>query len=483
MGISLRISEEDFDELEAHLFPGDNDEHGAVLGVGVVSTARGKRLLVRKVFKAQDGIDYVPGDRGYRKLTGAFVAECLIECEEQGLGYVAVHCHGGVNQASFSMTDLDSHERGYPALLENLDGMPVGALVFAKNAVAGDIWLSDTERHELNGFSVVGNRPFMLTDGHDLNDDEQSDPIFDRQVRMFGEMGQRLLQQQKVAVIGAGGVGAIVVEQLSRMGVGEIVVIDDDRVERSNLNRLVGSVPSDVSPPVIYKYIPLLNKIRPFKARLKVDIAKRHAIRSGTISKISAVPFSITSSIATEYLLDSDYIFLAADTAQARLVYNSVVNQYLVPGVQMGVKIQTDKSSGEVVDIAAWVRRTLPGHGCLWCNGLISPVKLREESLSIDQKRQQQYIVGEEDVHAPSVIMLNGIVASLAVDAYVERLMGLSQADGLNWLWYTPLTEEWETVSPVAGGLCAECKKDGKRFAKGDAVDLPVSRGVLSEAA
>jgi hypothetical protein len=482
MSISLRITEEDFDELKAHLFPGD-DEHGAVLGVGVVSTLRGKRLLVRKVFKARDGVDYVPGDRGYRKLTAAFVAECLIECEEQGLGYVAVHCHGGVNQVSFSMTDLESHERGYPALLESLDGMPVGALVFAKNAVAGDIWLTDSERYELNGFSVIGNKPFVLTDGHDLNDGRPSDLIFDRQVRMFGEIGQRLLQKQKVAVIGAGGVGAIVVEQLGRMGVGEIVIIDDDRVEQSNLNRLVGSIPSDVSPPGIYKYISLLSKLWPFKARLKVDVAKRHATRSGSISKISAVPLSVTNPLATKHLLDSDYIFLAADTAQARLVYNSVVNQYLIPGVQMGVKIQMDKSSGGVVDIAAWVRRTIPGNGCLWCNGLISPAKLREESLSADQKRQQQYIVGEEDVHAPSIIMLNGIVASLAVDAYVERLTGLSQVDGLNWLWYMPLTEEWEIVSPVAGGQCTECRKDGKRFAKGDALDLPVSNGVLNETA
>jgi hypothetical protein len=480
MNISLRITEDDFDELEAHLFPGDDDEHGAVLGVGIVTTPRGKRLLVRKVFKARDGVDYVPGDRGYRKLTGKFVAECLIECENEGLGYIAVHCHGGANKVSFSSTDLESHERGYPALLENLDEMPVGALVFAKNAVAGDIWLSSNERYELSKLSVIGNRPFTLADGRRVVDNDPSDPSFDRQVRMFGEVGQQILRKQKVAVIGAGGVGAIVIEQLSRMGVGEIVIIDDDRVELSNLNRLIGSTPSDVTPPKIYKYFPFLNILLPFRARLKVDVAKRHALRSGTASKITTVPLSVTSFAAAEQLLDCDYMFLAADSAQARLVYNSVVNQYLIPGVQMGVKIQTDKSSGTVVDIAAWVRRSIPGDGCLWCNGLISAVKLREESLSVDQKREQQYIIGEEDVHAPSIIMLNGIVASLAVDACIERLMGLSQVDGLSWLWYMPLTEEWENVTPVRGSsLCTECSKNGKRFSRGDAVNLPVSGAPL----
>jgi len=479
MDISLRITEEDFNELEAHLFPGDNDEHGAVLGVGVVTTSRGKRLLVRKVFKAQDGVDYVPGDRGYRKLTGKFVAESLVECEKEGLGYIAVHCHGGSDQVKFSLTDLDSHKRGYPALLENLAGMPVGALVFAKNAVAGDIWLSDNERYELNKLSIIGNQPFSLMDGYRINNEQSPDPTFDRQVRMLGKAGQQILRGQKVAVIGAGGVGAIVIEQLSRMGVGEVVIIDDDRVELSNLNRLVGSIPSDATPPKIYKYLPLLNALLPFKGRLKVDVAKRHAMRSGTMSNIMTVPLSAASSEAAKNLLDCDYIFLAADTAQARLVYNSVVHQYLIPGVQMGVKIQTDRSNGDIIDISAWVRRSIPGHGCLWCNGLISPIKLQEESISADQKRQQQYVIGEEDVHAPSIIMLNGIVASLAVDSYVERLTGLSQVDGLSWIWYMPLSEDWERVTPSPGSdLCPECSRKGKRFSKGDAVNLPVSGGI-----
>lgn len=59
--------------LHGHLFPGDHDEHGAVIGAAVVQTSRGTRLLARRLFLAMDGVDYVPGQRGYRMLTASFV--------------------------------------------------------------------------------------------------------------------------------------------------------------------------------------------------------------------------------------------------------------------------------------------------------------------------------------------------------------------------------------------------------------------------
>jgi hypothetical protein len=77
---SVIIDEPTFSNLHQHLFPGDDDEHGAVLSAGIADTARGTRLLVRDVFTAEDGIDYVPGTRGYRALTASFVAEVAGYC-------------------------------------------------------------------------------------------------------------------------------------------------------------------------------------------------------------------------------------------------------------------------------------------------------------------------------------------------------------------------------------------------------------------
>ena len=154
--ISLRLPQAMMATLEAHLFSGDSDEHGAVIGAAVLKTGRGYRLIARRLFLAADGVDYLPGQRGYRMLTADFVRRCALACADEGLAYLAVHNHSGVESVAFSGDDMASHRRGYPALLDILDGPPVGALVFARQAVAGDIWLSAHRQVELDHAVVAG---------------------------------------------------------------------------------------------------------------------------------------------------------------------------------------------------------------------------------------------------------------------------------------------------------------------------------------
>src|SRR5205085_6580475 len=101
------------------------------------------------------------------------------------LAYLAIHNHGGSHSVSFSSDDLASHERGYPALLDIARGMPVGALVFAKEAVAGDLWLPGKRRTALSSATVVGRRRQMLYP-QPLKI-ESSRPMYDRQSRLFGD--------------------------------------------------------------------------------------------------------------------------------------------------------------------------------------------------------------------------------------------------------------------------------------------------------
>src|SRR4051812_24345147 len=98
---SIRFPQPHFERLRDHLFPGDHDEHGAVIAAGICDTDRGVRLLVRDVFLARDGIDYVPGERGYRMLVASYVAENAMQCADENLCYLAVHNHGGRAQVAF----------------------------------------------------------------------------------------------------------------------------------------------------------------------------------------------------------------------------------------------------------------------------------------------------------------------------------------------------------------------------------------------
>jgi hypothetical protein len=58
---SLRMSQSLYEDLHRHLFPGDGDEHGAVIEAGLAVLNRRRVLLARRLWKAQDGVDWVPG--------------------------------------------------------------------------------------------------------------------------------------------------------------------------------------------------------------------------------------------------------------------------------------------------------------------------------------------------------------------------------------------------------------------------------------
>ena len=127
----LTIPEGLYAELKGHLFPGDGDEHGAVMLAGVCESDRGLRLVARELHLAKDRLDYVPGKRGYRMLKAEFIQSKILRARDRRLAYLAIHNHGGTDSVGFSEPDMASHERGYPALLDIARGMPVGALVLA----------------------------------------------------------------------------------------------------------------------------------------------------------------------------------------------------------------------------------------------------------------------------------------------------------------------------------------------------------------
>src|SRR6266446_10531916 len=71
---------------------------------------------------------------------------------------------------------------------------------------------------------------------------------FDRNIGLFGAEGQRILRQTRVAVVGVGGLGSHVVQQLALLGVGGITLIDHEEVSTSNKNRYIGLRNDDPIP-------------------------------------------------------------------------------------------------------------------------------------------------------------------------------------------------------------------------------------------
>lgn len=464
---SVRITEDLHRLLRDHLFPGDGKPHGAALIAGVHRTRTGGRLLIREVVKAKDGVDYLPGrdGRGHHRLSANFVRDVVLRAGDAGFAYLPVHVHGGVTSVGFSPEDLASHARGYPALVELLGGQPVAPLVFADQAVAGNVWSDSGLVGRVAQVVVVGQQVLMLRPAP--LSESRHDPTFDRQARIFGDAGQLLLGSLKVGVIGCGGVGMLLVEYLARLGVGRLLVIDPDRVEPSNLPRLPGSRRLDALEPLASSPWGPLRAIAQRFARPKVRLAERLAREAPGKGRVEAVFADVREPAIAAKLLDCDFLFLAANSDQARLLFNAVCQQFLIPGVQVGAKVRTEPRSGAIVDVHSIVRPVMPGRGCLWCNGLISPTRMAEEAASAAQRRVQRY-VDDAGVEAPSVITLNASAAALAANDFLFTMTGLTAPDAEpGWLKISPLTREVDAMGPRQDASCSECSLGG-RLGRGD---------------
>lgn len=452
----IRIASRDYASLMAHMFPGDCDEHGAVLLAGVSHADSTPTFHVRELHIAYDGSDYVEGKIGYRALNPTFIHRVITRARDEKLAYIAVHNHDSDTRVAFSGIDLDSHELGYPALLQISRGMPVGALVVGHRAAEADMWMPDGRRLRLDELLAVGSSVSHLTAAP--RESSTATETFDRQVRMFGHAGQERLTRCTVAIVGLGGIGSLVAEYLSRLGVGNFILVDPDRLEPSNVSRVVGATAADA-----------------LRHTLKVDIARRVIAEANGNAKVTTIADDVAKQSVAHSLTSADYIFLAADSMRARLIFNAVVHQYLIPGVQLGSKVTTDKQ-GRVTDVMSAVRPVRPGLGCLWCNQLIDPTLLAIEAKTDDERKAQAYGVAEPN---PSVIALNAVSAAHGVNDFMLDFLGIREStDELEFqhVHFVPRARPMR-VQPRRDPSCSECSQVGRRYGRADGIPLPAIEG------
>jgi hypothetical protein len=261
-----------------------------------------------------------------------------------------------------------------------------------------------TERH-LDAVRLVGDRI------HILLGDERKDlaDLFGRQVLAFGADGQLVLGHMHIGVVGAGGTGSAVCEQLIRLGVGHITVIDPDIITDTNVTRVWGSTLDDID-------------VR------KVDIVARSAATIGTGTTVTAVHDTIANEAAARALRHCDVIFGCTDDNVGRLVLSRLAYIHLIPVLDMGVRIDTD--GDHITAIDARITYMAPGSACLDCRGWIDHERLAAEALPDDEGaalEAEGYVIGlgEPD---PSVIPYTTVVAAHAVADLLNRLFGFSPA-------------------------------------------------------
>ncbi|WP_411965433.1 SAMP-activating enzyme E1 [Haloferax sp. YSMS24] len=118
-----------------------------------------------------------------------------------------------------------------------------------------------------------------------------------------GPEGQERLLSSRVVVVGAGGLGSPVIQYLAAVGVGELVVVDDDVVERSNLQRQVIHHDEDVGVPKAESAADFVNNLNPDvqvePVQTRVDKSNVHELLDGADVVVDA-----SDNFPTRYLLN-----------------------------------------------------------------------------------------------------------------------------------------------------------------------------------
>jgi hypothetical protein len=238
---------------------------------------------------------------------------------------------------------------------------------------------------------------------------------FDRQIRAFGAAGQEVLGRLHIGVVGAGGTGSAVCEQLIRLGVGHITVIDHDLITETNVTRVWVSTSADVGVA-------------------KVQIVARSAEEIGFGTEVTAIVGKITDQDPARALRHCDVIFGCTDDNLGRTVLARLAYMYLIPVFDMGVKI--DAAEGAVVGIDGRLTYMAPGLPCLVCRGWIDLDQATAEGLPEAERTAlaaEGYVagLGEPD---PSVIAYTTAVAAHAVSDLLARLFRFGDSPPPNQL-------------------------------------------------
>ncbi len=230
-----------------------------------------------------------------------------------------------------------------------------------------------------------------------------------RHAQLFGEQTTKLLRKLTVGVVGCSGTGGFVIEMLARLGVEELVLVDPDRVEHKNLNRIVGTTAADA-----------------IDGKLKVDVLAEHVARVGLGTKVRVVAGELASVAAVEALATCDVVFGCMDSHDGRRTLNRLACFYVLPYFDCGVAVKSDGVGGiDELSVASHYvqpgRSTLLGRRAIRQQRADAEVMARRDPAQHRQLHAEKYIEGVE-VDSPAVISINALAASLVVNEFLARV-------------------------------------------------------------
>ena len=406
MKYNLSISGKHYELLRQHLFPGDGNEAVAVAICGRHKSKGQTRLLVHELIP-------IPYDNcSIREphlvnWSTEIIIPYLEKASRKGLALLKIHSHP-TGYRNFSDTDDKSDYELFESVYGWMDDEEphASAVMLPDGEIFGRIFHADLTNKPIDKINVVGDDLVFWMK-------ENSNQVYEFQKRTaqaFGEGTTGKMKKLKIGVVGCSGTGSPLIEQLVRLGVGHLVLVDPDKVEEKNLNRIINSSMKDAK-----------------SGRYKVDVISKAIKNIGLGTQVTTINKNLYDSLGViEALAECDAIFGCVDSVDGRHLLNQIATFYLVPYLDLGVKLVSDGDGGinQIMGSAHYIQ---PGGSSLRTRGVYTDEELRASSMyrvnrdEYEEQKKSGYIV-DVAVDRPAVISINMQIASMAVNEFLARI-------------------------------------------------------------
>jgi hypothetical protein len=423
------------EQLARHLLPPDGLEAVAIALCGRSGSDQDEVLVVHDIC-------LIPHEEAKHRSESRVTWETerlpalLTRAARSNLGILKLHSHP-TGFDGFSRRDDVSDRDLFPGIYSwvNTDRPNLSAVMLPSGAIRARVVSAEGEFFPVSSVMVVGNdirtwpwveNPIAAT----------SAERHTRTLQAFGEKTTKDLASMSIGVVGCSGTGSWVVEMLTRLGVGELVLVDPDVVEPLNLNRIVHASANDAS-----QRIP------------KVEVLKKAIAKTGLSIRVETYAQDVYTPMVVRRLSRCDAIMGCVDAIDARDLMGRLSTYYTLPYIDVGVRLVADGKGGiaHIVGTANYIHPESPS---LLDRGLYSSKQLADAGLRrsdpsayADQVRAR-YISGVVEGR-PAVASVNAFYASLAVNELLARIHPYRDEDAP--LGVTISLSQLRIVLPMSG--------------------------------
>lgn len=321
---------------------------------------------------------------------------------------------------SMSGIDWDCMRHDRKIYREGYDGYPFLWIVFNQNCSAFNGYVITQEEFlPISKITVYG-KDFKMLENKKADFKDKNRELYSRMLLIPG-YDHNKVSSQRIGIVGLGGLGSSVLQTIVELGIGDesqLVLIDHDNIEESNLSRIPYSSFKDIG-------------------KAKVKVASAYVKRVRPDRKVITIKKPCWDKRAQKELACCDFIIGCVDSELARTTINHISASYTVPLLDLGAGVLIEKFGGERIVISSGQARLfIPGATpCLLCNMGIDMAEKDKElaKIAIEQDEKERELLKRtgyitdllnEDAPQPTVYNLNAIVSNLGVSMLNNYILG-----------------------------------------------------------